>query len=120
MKKNLFKVAVVLGLLSALAVLPFRFADAQDNTAEIPAANAAPIPAAVFQAAGPTAPSIQSSVDQFRAALGLQNNLNNPGPLAVGRREIKALTILRRTTSSRWTTLSMVNHSRFIEETEDE
>src|ERR1051325_5607390 len=33
---------------------------------------------AVFQAAGPDAASIQSSVDAFRAALG-DNNLNNPG-----------------------------------------
>ena len=46
--------------------------------------NATPL---VFQAAGPDAPSIQSSVDTFRAALG-DNNLNNPGPLQKGRREI--------------------------------
>jgi hypothetical protein len=42
---------------------------------------------AVFQAAGPkatdpTAISIQSAVDAFRAALGDPNNLNNAGPLA--------------------------------------
>jgi hypothetical protein len=43
---------------------------------------------AVFQAAGPTAASIQGTVDAFRAALGDPNNLNNPGPLTVGRREI--------------------------------
>jgi hypothetical protein len=43
---------------------------------------------AVFQAAGPSAASIQSTVDQFRAALGGINNLNNAGPLASGRREI--------------------------------
>jgi hypothetical protein len=42
----------------------------------------------VFQAAGPSAASIQSTVDQFRAALGATNNANNPGPLASGRREI--------------------------------
>jgi hypothetical protein len=41
----------------------------------------------VFQAAGPTAASIQSSLDQFRAALGV-NNGNAAGPLADGRREI--------------------------------
>src|SRR5262245_17550628 len=46
--------------------------------------NATPL---VFQAAGPDAASIQSSVDAFRAALG-GNNLNNPGPLQKGRREI--------------------------------
>jgi hypothetical protein len=42
----------------------------------------------VFQAAGPTVESIQSSVDEFRAALGEPNNANNPGPLTSGRREI--------------------------------
>jgi hypothetical protein len=42
----------------------------------------------VFQAAGPTVASIQSSVDAFRAALGAPNNGNAPGPLASGRREI--------------------------------
>jgi len=41
----------------------------------------------VFQAAGPSAASIQSTVDQFRAALGATNNANNPGQ-ASGRREI--------------------------------
>src|SRR5206468_8406822 len=41
----------------------------------------------VFQAAGPDAASIQSAVDAFRAVLG-GNNLNNPGPLQKGRREI--------------------------------
>src|SRR5262245_54262455 len=42
----------------------------------------------VFQAAGVTAASIQSTVDAYRAALGDPNNGNNPGPLADGRREI--------------------------------
>ena len=42
----------------------------------------------VFQAAGPDAASIQSTVDAFRARLGDPNNLNNPGPLQKGRREI--------------------------------
>jgi hypothetical protein len=42
----------------------------------------------VFQAAGPSAASIQSTVDAFRAALGEPNNLSNPGPLTIGRREI--------------------------------
>jgi hypothetical protein len=45
-------------------------------------------PPIVFQAAGPNAASIQSSVDQFRAALGGVNNGNAAGPLATGRREI--------------------------------
>jgi hypothetical protein len=41
----------------------------------------------VFQAAGPTAASIQGTVDAFRAALGAPNG-NNEGPLPGGRREI--------------------------------
>jgi len=45
-------------------------------------------PPTVFQAAGPTATSIQGSVDQYRAALGATNNVNAVGPLASGRREI--------------------------------
>jgi hypothetical protein len=44
---------------------------------------------AVFQAAGPNAASIQSTVDAFRAVPGFEtNNGNNPGPLPNGRREI--------------------------------
>jgi hypothetical protein len=43
---------------------------------------------AVFQAAGTDVASIQSTVDAFRARLGDPNNLNNPGPLKDGRREI--------------------------------
>ena len=42
----------------------------------------------VFQAAGPNAAAIQSTVDQFRAALGGLNNGNQPGPFVEGRREI--------------------------------
>jgi hypothetical protein len=42
----------------------------------------------VFQAAGPTAASIQGVVDAYRVALGDPNNLSNPGPLLEGRREI--------------------------------
>jgi hypothetical protein len=49
-------------------------------------AAAAPI---VFSVGGDnTATSIQSSVADFRAALGDPNNANDPGPLATGRREI--------------------------------
>jgi len=44
--------------------------------------------AIVFQAAGPNPGSIQSTVDQFRGAIGGINNGNTPGPIAAGRREI--------------------------------
>jgi hypothetical protein len=47
------------------------------------------VPPIIFQAAGPIADSIQSTVDAFRAALGDPNNGNNPPPLdRSGRREI--------------------------------
>lgn len=49
--------------------------------------SAEPIEAAVFQAAGPTAASIQGTVDQFRAALGGVNN-GNGAAQPTGRREI--------------------------------
>src|SRR5260370_41843507 len=68
------------GLLSMLLPVS-QSAHAQD----IPSRDFAPV---VFQAAGTTAESIQSSVDAFRAALGIPNNGNNPGPLSHGRREI--------------------------------
>jgi len=45
------------------------------------------VPPTVFQAAGPTPASIQSSVDQYRAALGAVNNGNNSARDS-GRREI--------------------------------
>jgi hypothetical protein len=74
MKKHFFVVAAVLGLLTALVVLP-RFADAQDDAAGV---SAVAEPVSVFQAAGPTALSIQGPVDQFRAAVSVP----------AGRREI--------------------------------
>ena len=70
-----------LGLLSTLFPIS-QTAHAQDDLAGDFVAPA------VFQAAGPTAASIQSTVDAFRAALGDPNNANNPGPLSSGRREI--------------------------------
>ena len=62
--------------------------DAQAEPGAVATENASrPVPA-VFQAAGPDASSIQSTVDAFRAALGGPNG-NNPGPLPpTGRREI--------------------------------
>src|SRR5881296_3234736 len=83
MKKRMVLLAVAtFGVLSVLLSVPVRQAHAQGNTSEDF------VPPIVFQAAGPTAASIQSTVDAFRAALGNPNNLNAPGPLATGRREI--------------------------------
>ena len=45
-------------------------------------------PPAVFQAAGPNIASIQASLDQYRLALGGDNNGVAKGPLTSGRREI--------------------------------
>jgi hypothetical protein len=68
--------------LAAMLVLANQSAHGQ---ADVSKETSAPI---VFQAAGPNAASIQSTVDAFRAALGGGNNLNNAGPLGSGRREI--------------------------------
>jgi hypothetical protein len=81
MKKQLFLTLVV-----ALGFSVRQAAHAQGNTAKD---FVAPV---VFQAAGPTAASIQSTVDAFRAAVpfnpGGINNGSVGGPLLSGRREI--------------------------------
>lgn len=77
MKRNFFALIVVLGLLAAFVVMP-RLADAQDDQAGASAVASGSDPVSVFQAAGPTGPSIQGSVDQFRAAVSVP----------AGRREI--------------------------------
>ena len=85
----------VFGVLSAILVFnhaALAGADSTDASNQLtaresnqPVTNSTPT---VFQAAGPNAASIQSTVDAFRAALGTPVNNNNPGPLLVGRREI--------------------------------
>jgi hypothetical protein len=80
-KRILLTLAIALGLLSVL--LPVRqAAHAQGNTPKYFD------PPFVFQAAGPTTDSIQSTVDAFRAALGDPNGNNPPPPDRSGRREI--------------------------------
>ena len=76
-KPTRLTVVAALGLLSVMLSVPVRQAHARDF-----------VPPTVFQAAGPTAASIQGTVDAYRAALGNPNNGNMPGPLASGRREI--------------------------------
>jgi len=78
MKKQLFLIfQAAFGLPLLMALVPIcQAAQPQDFA-----------PPAVFQAAGTTASSIQSSVDQFRAALGDPNN-GSTGPHDSGRREI--------------------------------
>jgi hypothetical protein len=81
-KLILLKALAAVGLVTVMVYVPVRQAHAQGNTSEDF------VPPSIFQAAGPTVDSIQSSVDEFRAALGEPNNGNTPGPLASGRREI--------------------------------
>jgi hypothetical protein len=78
-KQILLTLVVVFGLLSVMVLVPIW------QTAEAQGKLVRPM---IFQAAGPSIESIQSSVDAYRAALGDPNNINNPGPLAEGRREI--------------------------------
>ena len=70
-------------LLSVMVLLPVgHTAQAQGKSKEL-------LPPTVFQAAGPTADSIQGTVAAFRTALGDPNNGNNQPPLdRSGRREI--------------------------------
>jgi hypothetical protein len=85
MKRNVLLHRVfAFGLLAAIVLVPVgQTAQAQDKSkAEL-------LPPSVFQAAGLTADSIQSTVDAFRAALGNPNNGNNVPPLdRSGHREI--------------------------------
>jgi hypothetical protein len=79
-KKNVcYSLAVGAALCAAMISIPLR------EAAHAQQAYVAPL---VFQAAGPTAASIQSTVDAFRLALGGLNNGNAAGPLGDGRREI--------------------------------
>jgi hypothetical protein len=78
-KPILLTMVVASGLLWVLASISGYQAHAQGQAFVRPT---------VFQAAGPTAESIQGTLDEFRAALGDPNNASNPGPLATGRREI--------------------------------
>lgn len=78
-KYSILTLSVALGLVIIMQEMPR--AQAQNNTKNFVAPK-------VFQAAGPNAASIQSSVDAFRNALGIQNNQNAAGPLSSGHREI--------------------------------
>src|SRR6185295_3861474 len=82
--RKLVTIGAGLGLLSVLASLPVHdVVHAQGNTSK---EFVAPM---VFQAAGPTAASIQSSVDQYREALGQPDNRNaGAQPSGSGHREI--------------------------------
>src|SRR6266508_4554791 len=79
-------VIAAFGVLSTLLPVS-QTAHAQENPASNP--NREFVAPVVFQAAGPSGASIQSTVDAFRAVPGFEtNNGNNPGPLKNGRREI--------------------------------
>src|SRR5262245_20881965 len=85
MKKHvLLNLVLVFGSLAAAVLVPVgQTAQAQGKSKK------ELFPPTVFQAAGPTADSIKSTVDAFRAALGDPNSGNNPPPLdRSGRREI--------------------------------
>jgi hypothetical protein len=85
MKRHvLFNPVLAFGLLAVMVLVPAgQTAQAQGKKSKDL------VPPIIFQAAGPTADSIQGTVDAFRAALGDPNNGNNPPPLdRSGRREI--------------------------------
>jgi hypothetical protein len=86
MKRHvLLNLVLVFGLLAVTVLVPVgQTAQAQwKNSKDL-------VPPIIFQAAGPSADSIRSTVDAFRAALVDHNNMNDPGPLPLtsGHREI--------------------------------
>lgn len=81
-KPMLLTVVAAFALLSFMVSFPVRQAAHAQGTTPTPF-----VPPAVFQAAGPTVESIESTVDAFRAALGDPNNANMPAQPS-GRREI--------------------------------
>src|SRR5262245_26223459 len=85
MKRHvLLNLVLVFGLLAVTVLVPAgQTAQAQGKSQK------ELLPPTVFQAAGPSADSIQGTVDAFRKALGDPNNGNNQPPLdRSGRREI--------------------------------
>ena len=81
MKKQLFLILVVaFGFPLIMTPVPVCEAAEPENSDSF-------VAPAVFQAAGPTASSIQSTIVAFRAALGERNNADNPSQ-SIGRREI--------------------------------
>src|SRR3954471_10435057 len=73
---------------TAIGVISVLLSMSQSVSAQQTSSKADFVAPAVFQAAGPTAASIQGTLDAYRAALGGLVNGNNPGPLTSGRREI--------------------------------
>ena len=87
-KKMLLMVGAVAVLaLSALVLLPMRRAHGQEVASENVAVTTDFVAPLVFQAAGPSVASIQSSIAEYRIALGDPNNRND-GSKEFGRREI--------------------------------
>ncbi len=81
-RQLLLNCVLAVGLLAVMVLVPVGQAAQAQGKQDL-------LPPAVFQAAGLTADSIQSTVDAFRAALGNPNNGNNPPPLdGSGHREI--------------------------------
>ena len=78
---NIRDFSVTFGALAVMQVLVIQPARGQGNSFNDF------VPPTVFQAAGPTVSSIQGTVDQFRTALGANNN-NDKGPIFSGHREI--------------------------------
>jgi hypothetical protein len=76
-----------IALLSAMLALTVSKVHGQDGTVNVPRTSDFVAPK-VFQAAGPTAPSIQQTVEQYRNELGVGNNGATPGSLSTGHREI--------------------------------
>jgi len=84
---KLFMFGAGIALLSATLSLTVGKVHGQNDTVNVPA-NTDFVAPKVFQAAGPTVPSIQQTVEQYRNELGAGNNGATPGSQPTGHREI--------------------------------
>ena len=85
MKKQMSYLGSLVVAVSALVTVSVQQTVQANDTKKVNPRDLEPV---VFQAAGPTAASIQSMVDAFRLAIGGSNNGNTAGPIPDGRREI--------------------------------
>ena len=86
-KSTIFMAGAALVVLGALARFPVRQAHGQVDTSQVAAITTDFVAPVVFQGAGPSAAAIQGVIEEYRVAIGKQDN-GSSGPSGGGHREI--------------------------------